>query len=84
MSTRLNTRPVLTVVTVVVLVYWAELLLRLGQTYLYHIPEAYARGLLGMALPWLAESGWVHHGFALVTLIGCLVSHRRTSRAEAT
>ncbi|MCX2952857.1 hypothetical protein [Lentzea sp. NEAU-D7] len=84
MSTRLNTRPVLTVVTAVVLVYWAELLMRLGQTYLLHLPEAYARGLLGLVLPWLAESGWVHHGFALVALLGCLVSHREAARAEAT
>ncbi|SFQ95649.1 hypothetical protein SAMN04488564_101127 [Lentzea waywayandensis] len=84
MSTRLNTRPVLTIVTVVVFVYWAELLLRLAQTYLLHIPEAHARGLLGVALPWLAESGWVHHGVALVALIGCVASHRRASRAEVT
>ncbi|SMC51512.1 hypothetical protein [Lentzea albidocapillata] len=83
MSTRPNTRPVLTVVTVVVLVYWAELLLRLAQTYLFHIPEPYARGLLGVVLPWLAESGWAHHGIAFVVLAGCLESHR-ASRAEVT
>jgi hypothetical protein len=78
------TRPVLTVVTVVVLVYWAELLLRLAQTYLFHLPEAYARGLLGVALPWLAETGWAHHGIAFVVLIGCLEARRGASRAEVT
>ncbi|RDI34556.1 hypothetical protein [Lentzea flaviverrucosa] len=80
----MSTRPVLVVVTVAVLVYWAELLLRLAQTYLLHTPEPHARGLLGVALPWLAESGWAHHGVAFVVLAGCLVAHRGAARAEVT
>ncbi|SDG50142.1 hypothetical protein SAMN05216553_108370 [Lentzea fradiae] len=83
MPSRLNTRPVLAVVTVGALVYWAELLLRLAQTHLFPIPEPYALGLLGFALPWLAESGRAHHVLAFAVLVVCLMAHHRASRDGA-
>lgn len=75
MLTRLNThrhRQALTVLTVIVLVYWAVRLLRAAQIHLFHIPAPQAHGLLGVPFPWLVHSEWSHHGYSLIVLIGFL------------
>ncbi|MGI5500105.1 hypothetical protein [Lentzea sp. CA-135723] len=58
--------PVLRVCAGVVLVSWAEMALRAGQIHLLHIPADQARGLLGVAFPWLLSSEWTYLGLAVL------------------
>jgi hypothetical protein len=66
-------RTALTVLTVVLAACLTERLAQASQRYLLGFPEAYARGLLGHAFPWLASSPWPDRLCALMMLIGLVV-----------
>ena len=68
---RLNTthhRAALNVFMVIVLAHWAEHIAQAVQIYAlgWKVPEA--RGVLGLAFPWLIKSEWLHYSYALVML----------------
>ncbi|MCP2167741.1 hypothetical protein [Goodfellowiella coeruleoviolacea] len=58
---------------VVVAAHWAEHLAQAVQIYVLGMPVAEARGVLGMPLPWLVHSEWMHYGYALVMMIGLIL-----------
>lgn len=66
-------RTALTVFMVIVLAHWAEHLAQAAQIYLLGFPVHHARGVLGLAFPWLVHSEWLHYGYALVMLIGLIL-----------
>lgn len=55
---------------VVVLAHWAEHLAQAYQIWALGWPVPKARGVLGLAYPWLITSEWLHYGYALVMLVG--------------
>ncbi|HEX6292811.1 MAG TPA: hypothetical protein VFZ66_26740 [Herpetosiphonaceae bacterium] len=61
---------------VVVLAHWAEHILQAMQVYLLGWPRPTAHGALGLAMPWLITSEWLHYSYALVMLIGLIVLRR--------
>ena len=63
-------RPALLAFMVVVLAHWAEHLTQAYQVWALHMPRHHALGVLGMVWPWLVHSEWMHHGYALVMLVG--------------
>ncbi|MGQ0838104.1 hypothetical protein [Actinokineospora sp.] len=74
--TKLNTtwhRRALNGFLVIVLAHWAEHIAQAVQIYLLGWPVPRARGVLGLAFPWLVHSEWLHYGFALVMLIGLVL-----------
>lgn len=58
---------------VIVVAHWAEHLAQAAQIYLLGWPIPEARGVLGLAVPWLVTSEWLHYGYALVMLAGLLL-----------
>ncbi|PWK89603.1 hypothetical protein C8D88_102878 [Lentzea atacamensis] len=58
---------------VIVLGHWAEHVAQAFQIYALGWPVHEARGLLGVAFPWLVHSEALHYGYALVMLIGLIV-----------
>lgn len=66
-------RTALTVLTVFLAACLTEKLAQVSERYLLGFPEAYARGLLGYAFPWLARSVWLDHVCALMMLAGLVV-----------
>lgn len=66
-------RTALAVLLVFSAVCLTEKLAQMSQRYLLGFPEAYARGLLGHAFPWLARSAWLDHVCAGVMLAGLVV-----------
>ncbi|MEX5717396.1 hypothetical protein [Geodermatophilus maliterrae] len=85
-SGRLNTtwhRRALLVFAVVVIAHWGEHLAQAVQIYVMGWPVPEAGGLLGLAVPWLVTSEWMHYGYALVMLIGLVtLRHGFTGRAR--
>jgi hypothetical protein len=61
-------RAVLTGFMVVVLAHWAEHVAQAIQIWGLGWKRPEARGLLGMAFPWLIKSEWLHYGYALIML----------------
>jgi hypothetical protein len=57
----------------IVLAHWAEHVAQAAQIYLLGWPKAEAGGVLGLALPWLVHSEWLHYGYALIMLAGLIV-----------
>jgi hypothetical protein len=57
----------------VVLAHWAEHIAQAIQIWGLGWARPKAKGLLGLAYPWLVTSEWLHYGFALVMLIGLFV-----------
>lgn len=55
---------------VIVLAHWAEHLTQAYQIWALGWPVPKARGVLGLAYPWLVTSEWLHYGYALVMLVG--------------
>ncbi|HEX6869582.1 MAG TPA: hypothetical protein VF163_00665 [Micromonosporaceae bacterium] len=55
---------------VIVLAHWAEHLTQAYQIWVLGWKVPQARGVLGLAFPWLIKSEWLHYGYALVMLIG--------------
>jgi hypothetical protein len=62
-------RVALNVFMVVVLAHWAEHVAQAYQIWVLGWPRPKAKGLLGMAYPWLVTSEWLHYGYALVMLV---------------
>ncbi|GAA2076815.1 hypothetical protein [Actinomadura alba] len=58
---------------VIVLAHWAEHLAQATQIYALGWPVKEARGVLGVPLPWLVTSEWMHYGYALVMLAGFIL-----------
>jgi hypothetical protein len=54
----------------VVLAHWAEHLAQAVQIYVLGWPVPEARGVLGLAFPWLVSSELLHYGYAVVMLVG--------------
>ena len=54
----------------IVLAHWGEHLLQAFQIYALGWPVPDARGMLGLAFPWLVKSEVLHYGYALVMLAG--------------
>ncbi|MDT4989214.1 MAG: hypothetical protein QOI74_3308 [Micromonosporaceae bacterium] len=63
-------RTALNVFMVVVLLHWAEHIAQAFQIWVLGWRTPAARGVLGLAFPWLIKSEWLHYGYALVMLIG--------------
>jgi hypothetical protein len=53
--------------------HWLEHFFQAYQVYVMHMPRKCALGMLGMKYPWLVKTESLHFGFAIVTLIGCLL-----------
>ncbi|MGW7482213.1 hypothetical protein ACWGH8_26900 [Nonomuraea muscovyensis] len=58
---------------VVVIAHWAEHVMQAIQIYALGWPIPEARGVLGLAFPWLVTSEWMHYGYALVMLAGLIM-----------
>ena len=63
-------RALLNAFMVVVVLHWAEHLVQAYQIWVLGWPRPQARGLLGMAYPWLVTSEILHYGYAIVMLVG--------------
>ncbi|MBM7085277.1 hypothetical protein ACN267_06715 [Micromonospora sp. WMMD734] len=63
-------RMALNLYMLVVLAHWAEHLAQAFQIWVLGWPVPQSRGVLGMAVPWLVTSEWLHYGYAIVMLIG--------------
>lgn len=53
---------------VVTLAHWAEHITQAVQVYLLGWPLPESRGVLGLWIPWLVKSEWLHYGYAIVML----------------
>jgi hypothetical protein len=69
-------RTTLNVFLFIVIAHWAEHIAQATQIWALHWPVPTARGLLGLAFPWLVRSEWLHYGYALVMLVGLWVLRR--------
>ena len=82
----LNTRwhrAALLTFAVVVIGHWAEHLTQAFQIYVLGWPVPAAGGALGLVLPWLVTSEWLHYGYAVVMLVALVVlRHGFTGRAR--
>lgn len=58
---------------VIVLAHWAEHIAQALQIYALGWPVKEAQGVLGLGVPWLVTSEWLHYGYALVMLIGLIM-----------
>ncbi|WP_283136109.1 hypothetical protein [Rhizohabitans arisaemae] len=58
---------------VIVVAHWAEHLAQAVQIYVLGWPLPEARGVLGVPIPWLVTSEWMHYGYALIMLVGLLL-----------
>ncbi|MGC1212042.1 MAG: hypothetical protein WA890_12345 [Micromonospora sp.] len=54
----------------IVLGHWAEHVVQAYQIWVLGLPRPQARGVLGQFYPWLVTSEWLHHGYAIVMLVG--------------
>jgi len=63
----------LSVYMLVVLAHWAEHVAQAIQIWGLGMATKDARGVLGMAFPWLISSEWLHYGYALFMLAGLWV-----------
>lgn len=63
-------RAALSLFMVIVLAHWAEHIAQAVQIWGLGWPVPQARGVLGVPLPWLVSSEWLHYGYALVMLGG--------------
>lgn len=63
----------LTVFLVIVLAHWAEHIAQAIQIWLLGWPVPESRGVLGVWIPWLVTSEYLHYGYALVMLAGLWV-----------
>jgi hypothetical protein len=82
----LNTRhhkTALTVFAIVVVGHWAEHLAQAFQIYALGWPRPEAGGVLGLAVPVLVTSEWLHYGYAILMLVGFVVlRHGFTGRSR--
>jgi hypothetical protein len=76
-------RPALIVFAVVILAHWAEHLVQAFQIWALGWKPPEARGVLGLAYPWLVTSEWLHFGYAVVMMTGIVLLARGfTGRAR--
>lgn len=76
-------RTALNIFMVIVLAHWAEHVAQAIQIYVLGWPAPEARGVLGLAVPWLVTSEWMHYGYALIMLVGlALLRSGFTGRAR--
>jgi hypothetical protein len=76
-------KPAVYAFLVIVLAHWAEHLTQAVQIYLLGWPRPQAGGVLGLWIPWLVTSEWLHYGYAIVMLAGFwLLRHGFTGRAR--
>lgn len=69
----LNTRQhdtALSLFMVIVLAHWLEHVVQAVQVWGLDWSRPDARGALGLAVPWLVTSEWLHYGYALIMLAG--------------
>jgi hypothetical protein len=59
----------LTAFMVIVLAHWAEHVTQAIQIYALNWPRPQAKGALGLWLPWLVTSEWLHYGYAVVMMV---------------
>jgi hypothetical protein len=82
----LNTKyhkPALLVFLFVVIAHWAEHVAQAAQIYVFGWDRPSAGGVLGLAVPWLVTSEWLHYGFAVVMLVAFVVlRHGLVGRAR--
>ncbi|MFD0262962.1 hypothetical protein ACFV4M_29075 [Kitasatospora indigofera] len=71
-----NHRAALNAFMVVVLAHWAEHLAQAYQIWAMGWPVKKAKGVLGLAYPWLVTSEWMHYGYALVMIIALFLLRR--------
>jgi hypothetical protein len=62
-------KPALLVYTAIVLAHWSEHLAQAAQIYLLGWPVPQARGVLGLAFPWLVSSELLHYAYAFIMLV---------------
>jgi hypothetical protein len=63
-------RAALSIFMLIVLAHWAEHLAQAAQIWVFGWTRPEARGVLGLAFPWLVSSEWLHYGYAIVMLAG--------------
>ncbi|MBO3750607.1 hypothetical protein J5X84_31405 [Streptosporangiaceae bacterium NEAU-GS5] len=76
-------RTALNVFMVIVVAHWAEHIAQAIQIYAlgWKVPDA--KGVLGLAFPWLVTSEWLHYGYALIMLVALIVLRKGfTGRAR--
>lgn len=66
-------RAALALFMVIVVAHWAEHVAQAIQVYVLGWPLPEARGVLGVPIPWLVTSEWMHYGYALVMLVGLIL-----------
>lgn len=62
-------KPALIAFLVVTLAHWAEHITQAVQLYVLNWPLPESRGVLGLWIPWLVKSEWLHYGYAIVMLV---------------
>jgi hypothetical protein len=68
----------------IVLAHWAEHVVQAIQIWVLGWPRPEARGVLGLAFPWLVKTEALHYGYAIVMLIGIILLRPGfTGRARA-
>lgn len=78
-----NHRVALNVFMVIVLAHWAEHLAQAAQIWLLGWTRPEAKGVLGLAFPWLVTSEWLHYGYAIAMVIGLwILRHGFVGRAR--
>ncbi|GHH39483.1 hypothetical protein [Lentzea cavernae] len=54
----------------VVIAHWAEHIVQAIQVFVLGWPRPQAGGVLGLWIPWLVTSEWMHYGYAVIMMIG--------------
>lgn len=74
----------LTVFMLVVLAHWAEHITQAVQIWGMGWKVSEAKGVLGLAFPWLVTSEWLHYGYALIMLAALItLRHGFTGQARS-
>lgn len=63
-------RVALSAFMLIVLAHWAEHVAQAVQIWMLGWTRPDAKGVLGLAWPWLVTSEWLHYGYALLMLAG--------------
>ena len=56
----------------VMILHWIEHVAQIYQLYVLHLPRCCAMGFIGQFFPVLMTTEWLHFGFAVLTLAGCV------------
>ncbi|WP_434445332.1 hypothetical protein [Lentzea sp. E54] len=66
-------RTALNIFAFVVIAHWAEHIVQAIQVFVLGWPRPEAGGVLGLWIPWLVTSEWMHYGYAIIMLVGFFV-----------